>query len=120
MRLSRRALNKIIESYLNEVPEEMLGDVSVDKKDVPVETEKKKVDKDLQYWHKIHDEINYAFDWKIMGDKQVDPSSGVDMVVGKCKQDACAQWVSDSFGKSIRIGNAWPTDRDWETLAYRP
>jgi hypothetical protein len=29
------------------------------------------------------------------------------MVVGKCRQDHCAQFLSDTLGKDIAVGNAW-------------
>lgn len=75
------------------------------------EEDKNIVSDELRYWHKTHDEIDYKFDWKIMGSKKITPGSESDMVVGKCDQTHCAQWVSDTFGKDIRIGNAWHADR---------
>jgi len=63
------------------------------------------------YWNNTDNQIDYAFDWKILADKKVVPSSDADMIVGKCEQNHCSQWVSDSFGREIRIGNAWHADR---------
>ena len=53
----------------------------------------------IEYWE--------HYDKEIIGGIDKWPSKSADMKVGKCTQNACAQWVSDIFGPSIRIGNAW-------------
>jgi len=54
------------------------------------------------------DDIEYfeGYDLQILG-TPASPNKAIDMVVGKCRQDHCAQFLSDTLGKDIAVGNAW-------------
>lgn len=54
------------------------------------------------------DDIKYfeGYDLQILDTPGV-PNKAIDMVVGKCRQDHCAQFLSDTLGRDIAVGNAW-------------
>lgn len=54
------------------------------------------------------DDIEYfeGYDLQILGTPAA-PNKANDMVVGKCRQDHCAQFLSDTLGRDIAVGNAW-------------
>ena len=60
------------------------------------ETRASKTESDIEYWPGFDKEILSSYG---------NPSSESDMVVGKCKQGQCAEWVGDLIDDAI--GNAW-------------
>ena len=61
---------------------------------------KKKQKKSIEYFK--------GFDKEIFHDPfGSDPKDSADVRVGVCTTTACAQWVSNTFGKETWVGNAW-------------
>ena len=61
---------------------------------------KKKQKKSIEYFE--------GFDKEIFHDPfGSDPKDSADARVGVCTTTACAQWVSNTFGKETWVGNAW-------------
>lgn len=66
--------------------------------EIDLASAKKPDDSGITYWS--------MYDYEIKGGTKT-PSSEKDLVIARCTQDGCSQWVSDTFGKQIYFGNAW-------------
>jgi hypothetical protein len=114
MKISKSQLAVLIESYLlNEA--EGSGDKLVDVQKMKGYDEKA----GIEYWDKSANAI-LVYSRKMKGMKfqkgglglapafkKVKLSKEEDVVVAVCFANACAQFVSDTFGKKIMVGNAW-------------
>lgn len=90
MRISKKQLKNLIESFLINEQDPGWGDA--------VEADSFNSSKVIEYLP--------GYDLKIMGNI-FSPADDEDMLVGYCKLDQCAQFVSDTFGKQLYVGNAW-------------
>lgn len=101
MKITRKELRRLIEASLISEYDVGWGD-AMDDEAVEALGEK----------HRI--EYLPGYDLKIIGNI-MSPADDSDMLVGICDLEQCAQFVSDTFGKQLYVGNAWHAHKRFAT-----